>query len=98
MNYYLNVTLQAEEELEEAAKYLWRDNPEIADSFTDSILNFMEEYLTFMPYMFSEYKKGIRTMPYHGYVVFYEVLEEIKEVRVLHIIHGSRNFNWFRFD
>ena len=88
----------ADDEIDEIARYIARDNLEAGKRFYDAVEDALEK-LARMPGMgaIREVRKpalqGLRSWPirhYENYLIFYRPLKE-GGIEVLHVLHGARN-------
>jgi len=93
----VRLTEQARTELFEIGEWIERDNPERAASFVEELYDACMR-LGEMPNAFARIRSrpesGIRMRVYGNYLIFYTVSDR---VNVLHILHGSRNYEAILF-
>ena len=81
----------AEADLREIAYYIARRNPERAMTFIDEIIAHCHKIANHpgIGRARSGLGRGIRSMPYGRYVIFYRVIDTGVEIR--HVLHGARD-------
>lgn len=98
-NYSIHSTLSFEKEFEQTYNYIAFElkDPIAATNFFDTVINKIYS----LQYFPKRYKKinifsnkyiEIRQMPIDNYIVVYEINNKIKQIDILHIFHGSRNY------
>jgi addiction module RelE/StbE family toxin len=93
--YEVRITGEAGSDLEAIHKYISGDSPQNADAVVDRLLNAIDS-LERMPHRYRVYRRGsrrgrtIRSMPVPPFVVYYEVRDDERVVRVLTVRHGAR--------
>lgn len=92
MNYKVNVTSQAENDIRTIYKYIALSllSPENAEAQLSRLENSIEN-LDHMPKRFPVYKNDVRLMPVDNYLVFYSVDESAGTVSVLRVMYGKRD-------
>lgn len=91
-------TQEAENDLEQIADYIARDNPRRAATF---VLELVErcERLADTPRGFSLVPRyehlGVRRRPYGAYLIFYRVLED--RIDILHVLNGAQDYEAILF-
>ena len=94
----LELSDEAEQDLEQIADYIARDNPRRALSFILELRNRCEELLD-TPNGFAivpRYERyGIRRRVHGNYLIFYRV--ETAKVVIVHILHGATDYGAILF-
>lgn len=90
MNYSINFSDEAQEELRDIALYIKSYNPEKAAPFVNDIIDHFEEVLGRFPKSGKIYLKQIRKLTYKKYTAFYVVDEEHIEIEIIHIVDLSK--------
>ena len=95
----VRLTAAAENDLEQIADYIARDNPKRALSFVlalrDKCLGLADAPYGF-PLVTRYERHGIRRRVHGNYLIFYRVAGD--HVLVIHILHGARDFAALLFD
>jgi plasmid stabilization system protein ParE len=99
MNYFVNITDLAEEDILATVKYISYDlkNPIAANNLLDEIERH-EIILGETPYIYAlvndDYlaEKGLRLVVLKNYLIFFIVEEENKIVNVIRFLYGRRNW------
>lgn len=87
----VQITTEAEDDLERIGDYIAQDNPRRALSFIvqlrDKCIGLAEMYETFplVP------RYGLRRRVHGNYVIFYKV--EIDRIVVIHVLHGAMDYS-----
>lgn len=95
----VQITAEAERDLEGIAELIAQDNPQRALTF---ILELRDKYLDLAaaPLAFAlvlRYERfGVRRCAYGNYLIFYRVEE--KEVVIFHVLHGAMDYAEFLFE
>ena len=92
----LAYTRKAEEDLDSIFHYIAENSPLNASVYIDRMQSAIENLIT-SPYMGVSCKaKGInrdcRILIFEKYLIFYHVDEDDKEITILRILHGSRQY------
>jgi toxin ParE1/3/4 len=90
--YKLRISPEAKADLDSIWDYIAEDSPVEATNFILKVLNKCE-LLTEQPYMGPArdfIRKGLRIHPVDDYVVLYRVHD--KTVEIVHVFHGSRDY------
>ena len=91
------LTRRAWRDVLEIWQYIAQDSEEFADRFVDLLTRYFQ-LLGDMPYAGrkrNELRSGYRSFPVGKYLVFYRVQEP--GVLIMHVIHGSRDFQRYSF-
>jgi plasmid stabilization system protein ParE len=93
--YEVRITGEAGSDLEAIHHYISLDSPQNADTVVDRLLNAIDS-LERMPHRYKVHRRGsrrgrvVRSMPLPPFVVYYEVREDERMVRILTVRHGAR--------
>src|SRR5687768_9976869 len=93
--YEVRITGQAGSDLLAIHQHITLDSPQNADAMLDHLLKSIDA-LEQLPHRFKVYRRGsrpgriIRSMPVPPFVVYYEVVEDGRVVRILTVRHGAR--------
>lgn len=94
----VNITEEAEADLEHIGNYIARDNPRRALSFIIELVELCER-LAEMPNRFPLVPRyghmGVRRRPYGKYLVFYSVGRD--SIEILHILNGAQDYESILF-
>jgi toxin ParE1/3/4 len=89
----LNVSAEAEAELEIIGDWIARDNSMRALSFVSELREACQSILKFpeASQLVSRFEKsGVRRKVHGNYLIFYTL--EVDAVNIMHILHGARDF------
>ena len=93
MNFSVKLSTKSKIDLLNIKIYISSYDYILSDYFINSLLDSLEKNLELFPYMYREYFKNIRFIPYKWYIVLYKIDENKKEVIILRIIHWSKDLN-----
>jgi toxin ParE1/3/4 len=93
--YEVRITGEAGSDLAAIHRYISGDSPQNADGVVDRLLNSIDS-LEHLPHRYKVYRRGsrpnrvVRSMPVSSFVIYYEVREDERVVRILTVRHGAR--------
>ncbi|MEP7457096.1 type II toxin-antitoxin system RelE/ParE family toxin [Phyllobacterium sp. SB3] len=94
----VNLTEEAETDLENIGDYIARDNPKRALSFIIELVDQcrrLEDMPRAFPLVPRYESMGIRRAPYGEYLIFYKISET--SVDILHILNGAQDYERILF-
>ena len=97
MNYDVIFLEQSLTDFWKISLYMSEFDSNLAVLFVDRLSNKLQEELSMFPYMYREYFKWVRFIPFKWYVVFYRIIDEKKKVEILSIVHGATDLNDIKF-
>ena len=86
MDYSVQYITSAQEDLREIALYIQTYNPDKAEPFVNSIIDYFSETLGEFPNSGKVYIKDIRKLTYNKYTAFYRVNKSLKSVEMIHVV------------
>ncbi|MFZ1217643.1 MAG: type II toxin-antitoxin system RelE/ParE family toxin [Chthoniobacterales bacterium] len=91
MEYEVVITLSALRDLEEIRIFIARDNPSVAETFIEKLLDGAEALSTFPERGGCVTQRpGARFVIVQPYLIIYRIMEQSRTVRVLRYWHGAR--------
>ena len=90
MQYFVQITPQAKQELSDIAYFIALDNPVRAKKFVKALVQSFSGTLSIFPESGMIYKQNIRKISHKGYTAFYRIKEREQQVDILHIINLSK--------
>jgi toxin ParE1/3/4 len=95
----LVITIEASRDLSAISDYFLEQSVDAGDRFVEGFGKKCQ-HLEKFPYLgrsYSEFASGLRGLPFMGYIIFYQIVED--GIEILRIINGSRNLkNVFQTD
>ena len=88
----IQLTKEANYELEDIIKYISQDNPEIARKYAQRMIQKLFNVLSIFPLSCPLYntKKQIRVFHFEKYKIFYRFEEKNNTIYILHITHSRK--------
>jgi addiction module RelE/StbE family toxin len=93
MDFEVVLTRKASNDLSEIAKYIARDDPRLAESFTDELIHETNPLSAFpqMGRLVPEFGEDIyRELIHPPYRIIYRVLRDRQQIHILRFWHGAR--------
>jgi toxin ParE1/3/4 len=93
--YEVKITGEAGSDLAAIHQYISTDSPQNADAVVDRLLISIDS-LERLPHRYKVYRRGsrpgrvIRSMPVPPFVVYYEIRDDDRVVRILTVRHGAQ--------
>ncbi len=87
--YEVRNTQQADEDLENIAEYIARDNTHTALSYVSKLQSDIQRTLSVFPHKHRKYK-DCHAFPYGNYLVLFDIVESQKIVNVLGVVNTAQ--------
>ena len=95
----VNITREAEADLERIGEFIAYDSPRRAVSFLDELLSTCEKLSLSpraFPFLTGFESTGLRRRPYGNYIILYRITGEA--IDIIHIVHGARDYRAMLMD
>ena len=100
--YKVSFTIEADNNIEDIFTYIYKHSLSYttANNFITALYRNITETLGYMPRKFPLYSGKIRVFPYsknRNYLIFYEIIEDLPEVRVIKIVNAKNYSSYHTF-
>jgi len=85
--YQIELTFQADKDLEDIAYFIALDSPKRSKVFIAELVKAFKNLLEVFPETGKVYKNDVRQFSHKGYTAFYRIHKQEKRVEILHVVN-----------